>query len=112
MSSEQRTWRDDIPQQQVEKFDKIVRGTKPLVAVTISDSAGAPTELLWVCDLSHMDPQTSAVIRVNLAQQSFYADISDAKSSRGYRRVTDPGGAEQLAKLIQLCQSVLAAISI
>lgn len=112
MSDEQPAWRSDIPPHQVEKFDKIDRGTRPLVVKTLKDESGDMTELLWVCDLSHMDPQTSAAIRVDLANLSFYSDISDAKDSRGYRRVTDPGGKYFLAALAQACQSVLTMISI
>ena len=105
------SWRTDIPPPLVEKFDKIDRGSNPFTAVVYSDSSNALSELLWVGDLSYPDPQDSAMIRVALAQSSFYSDISDAKESRGYRRLTDPGGLAALLQLQALCQSVISTIS-
>lgn len=106
-------WRTEMPLHQVEKFDKIERGTKPLVVVISTDpNTGQMNELLWICDVSYLDQQSSAAIRLNLAHHSFYSDISDAKDSRGYRRSSDAGGLPMLLKLAEVCQQMLSVLSI
>jgi hypothetical protein len=105
-------WRTEMPPQQVEKFDKIERGTKPFVVATHTDpDTGQLSELLWICDVSYLDQQSSAAIRVNLAHHSFYSDISDARDSRGYRRSSDAGGQPMLLKLAEICQQMLLALT-
>lgn len=83
------------------------RGEKPIAAIAKRGEDGQPTEVWWSCDFQCFGEQNALVMRAQLALLSFYSDVSDPKTARGFRRVTDAGGRTELTKLLQLIESAL-----
>ena len=99
---------DELNDQQLDMLARAerARGETPIAALASKDSDGRVTEVWWSCDLSCIGPN-SVMVRAQLALESFYSDLSDPRTARGFRRVTDPGGQPAVERLSSLIESVM-----